>query len=139
MGEHSLNTPTPGDYFPSRATFEGVPVSVQREPAILYISLLAPIVAAVAAFVFDANPVTQGIVNTAAVAVAGAITAFLVRSDNLLPALTGAAQAVIALIVAFGAHWTSAQQAALMVPIGIIAGYVVRDRVTAPAAASVVA
>jgi hypothetical protein len=112
-------------------------VNLHREPAILYVSLLAPIVQAVAAFVFADSPTTQGIVNTAAVAVAGAITAFVVRSDNLLPALTGAAQALIALVVAFGLHWTSAQQIALMIPISVIAGYVVRDRVTAPVPAAV--
>jgi hypothetical protein len=107
-------------------------VNLHREPAVLYISLLAPVVQAVAAFILADAPITQGIVNTAAVAVAGAITAFVVRSENLLPALTGAAQALIALVVALGLHWTTAQQAALMIPIGIIAGFVVRDRVVAP-------
>lgn len=108
------------------------PVNLRREPAILWISLVAPIVQAIAAFVFVTNPDTQAVVNAAAVAVAGAITAWLVRADNLLPALTGAAQAVIALTIGLGADWTPEQQAALMVPVGIIAGYVVRDRVVAP-------
>lgn len=118
--------------------FQGVPVSLKREPAMLWLALFAPIVQALAAFVFGADPVMQGIVNTAAVAVAGAATAFMVKSDNLLPALTGAAQAIVALVVAFGAHWTSEQQAALLIPIGIVAAYVVRDRVTAPVPVSAV-
>ena len=110
-------------------------MSLRREPALFYISLLAPAIQALAAFLFVDDPSMQGVLNAAAVAVAGAVTAFLVRADNLLPALTGAAQAVIALLVAFGLDWSPEQQAALMVPIGIIAGYVVRDRVVAPVSA----
>jgi hypothetical protein len=113
-------------------------VSLKREPALLLIGLLAPVVAAVAAFVFAASPDVQGAVNAVAVAVAGAITAFMVRSDNLLPAITGAVQAVIALVLAFGVHWDSGQQAALMVALGAIAAFLVRDRVTAPAPAPTV-
>lgn len=105
---------------------------LSREPAMLFIGLLAPTVAALAAFLWEADPATQGVVNAAAVAIAGAITAVMVRSDNQLPALTGAAQALIALVVAFGADWSSEQQAALMVPVGLVAAYLVRDRVTAP-------
>lgn len=127
MGDHSADP----DY-------QGEPVSLKREPALFYISLLAPIVQALAAFLFVDDPSMQGVVNAAAVAVAGAVTAFLVRADNLLPALTGAAQAVIALFVAFGLDWSPEQQAALMVPVGIIAGYIVRDRVTAPVPAPTV-
>lgn len=113
-------------------------MSLSREPATLWIGLVAPIVAALAAFVFAANPDLQGVINAAAVAVAGAITAFLVRSDNLLPAITGAIQALIAVVVAFGLEWTSAQQATLMVAMGAIAAYIVRDRVTAPVPAPTV-
>lgn len=105
---------------------------LRREPALLLIALLAPITQALAAFVWNANPTTQGIVTAAAVAVAGALTAVLVRSDQTLPAVTGAVQAMLALGVAFGLNWSAEQQALLMVPVGIIAGYIVRDRVTAP-------
>jgi hypothetical protein len=112
-------------------------MSLNREPAVFWISLIAPTVAAVTAFLFETSPDTQAIINAAAVAVAGAITAFLVRSDNLLPALTGAAQALVALVVGLGADWTPEQQALLLVPVGIIAGVIVRDRVTAPVPAPV--
>lgn len=131
MGRHELRVDDP-------AAPKGRPMSIKREPALLYISLLAPIVQAVAAFWFVDDPTTQALLNAAAVAVAGAITAFLVRADNLLPAITGAAQAVIALFVGLGLDWSAEQQAALMVPIGIIAGYVVRDRVVAPVPAPTV-
>lgn len=110
--------------------------SLRREPAMLWIGLIAPVVQAVTAFLLATDTTTQGIVNAAAVALAGAITAFMVRSDNLLPALTGAAQALIAVVVAFGVDWTPEQQASLMVPIGIVAAYIVRDRVTAPTPAA---
>lgn len=111
-------------------------MTFRREPALLWIGLLAPSVQALAAFLFEADPAMQGIVNATAVAVAGAITAALVRSDNLVPAISGAAQAVIALVVAFGVDWSSAQQAALMVPVGMVAAVIVRDRVTAPVPAA---
>lgn len=109
-----------------------------REPAALYIGLIAPVVACLAAFVFAAQPETQTVVNAAALAVAGAVTAFVVKSDNLLPAITGAVTALVSVAVALGAQLDSAQQAALTVALGAIAAVVVRDRVTAPVPAPVV-
>lgn len=110
----------------------------QREPAYLYLGLLAPIVAAVSAFWFASAPGTQIIVNAAAVAVAGAITAFVVRSDNLLPAITGAITAVVSVIAALGLSLDSGQQAVLVTALSAIAAVLVRDRVTAPQPAVVV-
>jgi hypothetical protein len=105
--------------------------SLKREPAFLWIGLLAPTVQAVSAFVLDANPDIQGAVNAAAVAVAGGLTAFLVRSEKQVPAITAALQALIALGVAFGLHATAEQQATLMVPLGMVVSLLVRDRVYA--------
>jgi hypothetical protein len=107
-------------------------MNLRREPAMLWIGAAPAIVAALAAFVFSGDPAVQGGVNAAAVAVAGAITAFLVKSDNLLPAITGAIQAVIALVVAFGAHWDATQQTLLVTAMGVVAAIIVRDRVDAP-------
>jgi hypothetical protein len=112
-------------------------VKLSREPALLYIGLLAPVVQAVAAFVLNASPTLQGAVNALAVALAGAITAALVRADNLVPAITGAFQAVLALVLALGWDLTSEQQATVMVAVGAIAAVVVRDRVVAPVPAAV--
>jgi phosphotransferase system glucose/maltose/N-acetylglucosamine-specific IIC component len=92
-------------------------------------------VQALAAFVFNASPLVQGSVNALAVALAAAITAALVRSDNLVPAITGAFQALIALLLAFGVGWSAEQQAAAMIAIGAVVAVVVRDRVTAPVVA----
>jgi hypothetical protein len=113
-------------------------MTLKREPALFWIGLVAPIVQALAAFLLVDNPETQGVVNAAAVAVAGALVAFLVKADNLVPALTGAAQAVLAVGIAFGLDWTPEQQVALLVPVGMVAAYVVRDRVVAPVPAPVV-
>ncbi|GAY12025.1 hypothetical protein [Pseudonocardia sp. N23] len=110
---------------------------MKREPALLYVGLLAPLVQVLAAFVFGADPTVQGAVNAAAVAIAGAVTAILVRTDSMVPAILGAAQAVLALVLAFGVQWTSEQQAALMGIVGAIVAVVIRDRVTAPAPAAV--
>jgi hypothetical protein len=95
-------------------------INLRRGPALLWIGLLAPIVQALTAFVWDANPEIAGVVNAAAVALAGAITAAVVKADNLVPAITGAFQALIAVVVAFGADWTTEQQAALMLPLGLL-------------------
>ena len=107
-------------------------MKLSREPALLWIGLLAPVVQALAAFVFDADPQLQGAVNALAVALAAAVTAALVRADNLVPMIAGAFQAVLALILALGVELSSEQQAAVMVAVGAIAAVVVRDRVVAP-------
>lgn len=140
MGRHRLVPPPLSAYFPNRYTFQGAPVfSPAREPSLLLIGLLAPVVAALSAFVFAASPDTQGAVNAVSVALAGVLTAFLVKSDNLLPAVTGLGQAVIALVLAFGIHLTADQQATAIIALGAVAAYVVRDRVAAPVPAPAVA
>lgn len=114
----------------------GVPkvnLQLKREPALLYIGLLAPLVQALSAFLFDVNPAVQGAVNALAVALAAAITTYLVRGEDLVPAIVGAFQALIALVLAFGVDWSGDQQASLMIAISAIAAIVVRDRVVAPA------
>lgn len=114
-------------------------INVRREPALIWIALLAPIVQAISAFWLAADPNTQGIVNTAAVAVAAVITAYVVKSEDLVPLLLGAFQALVALVMAFAVHWTAEQQAAIMVPLGLIVSIIVRDRVVAPAPAPALA
>ncbi len=111
---------------------------LRREPALFYISLLAPSVQALVAFLVVNDPTLAGLINAAAAAVAGALVAFLVKADNLVPAITGAAQAVLAMVVGLGLDWSPEQQALLLVPVGLVAGYVVRDRVVAPVPAPVV-
>jgi hypothetical protein len=133
MGDHSRI----GDDFPEEN--QGVPVSLNREPALLWIGLIAPLVQAIAAFVFVTDPAVQGAVNAVAAALAGAVTAWLVKDENLVPILTGLGQAVIALVLAYGVQWSVDQQTALMAAFGVVAAFVVRERVTAPVERTVTA
>jgi hypothetical protein len=97
----------------------------------LLIALLVPVVQAVVALLVHDGGLAGGI-NAAAVAVAGALTAVIVKTDAQLPAISGAFQAVLALIAGFVYPLNPDQQAALLAPIAIIVAFVVRDRVTAP-------
>jgi hypothetical protein len=107
-------------------------LDIKREPALLWISFLAPGVQLLAAFVFVASPSIQGVINVAAVAIAAAVTAYLVNAEDLVALLSGAVQAVLALVLAFGVHLDSVQQASIMAFAGLVIGVVVRDRVVAP-------
>lgn len=113
-------------------------MDIRREPALLWIGVVAPIVAAISAFVFVADPTMQATVNAVAAATAGVLTAFLVKSDNLMPAITGLIQAVIVLCVGLGAGWDTTQQGLLAVALGLVASILVRDRVSAPVPAPTV-
>lgn len=112
---------------------------IAREPALLWMGLVAPIVQAVTAFLLDANPALQGAVNALAAALAGAIVAAVVRSDGQVAAITGVVQAIFALILAFGVPITSEQQSLVMTAVGLIAAVLVRDRVVAPVPATAAA
>lgn len=110
----------------------------RRDPAVLWLALLVPVVQAVVALWITDSPGLAGGVNAAAVALAGAITAFTVKSDNQLPAIMGAVQAVLALVAGFVYPLAPEQQAAVLGPISILVAFAVRDRVAAPIAAPVV-
>lgn len=107
-------------------------LDIKREPALLWISFLAPGVQLLAAFVFAASPNLQGVVNVAAVAIAAALVAYVVKAEDLVALLSGAVQAVLALVLAFGLHLDSVQQASIMAFAGLVIGVAVRDRVVAP-------
>lgn len=130
----ATTTAPPGSVQAAIQTSPGVDTMnrIARDPSVLLTSVIVPAVIAVSAFAFEASPAWQGAVNAAATAVAGAIVAVWVRSDQQLPLLTGAAQSVLALILAFGVDMDTTQQAGIMAVVAGIAGYVVRDRVTAP-------
>ena len=76
-------------------------MSIRREPALI-LALVASTVQLVSAFVFPLSDAQQGVVNALAVAVAGLVTALMVRSDQLAPAILGVLQAAVALGLAFG-------------------------------------
>jgi hypothetical protein len=105
-----------------------------REPALL-LAFLAAVVQVVSTFVVTLTPGQQGLLNAAAAAVAGVITAIVVH-DGVQAAVLGLVQAVLSLAVGFGLHWDGIQQSVVMAVVGAGLALWVRDRVTAPIAAS---
>lgn len=105
-----------------------------REPALI-LALVAATVQMVSAFIFPLTAGQQGVLNALAVAVAGLVTAVLVRSDQLAPALLGVVQAILALGLAFGLALDTASQAVIMSFAAAIVAMFVRTQVTAPVSA----
>ena len=104
-----------------------------REPALL-LTLVATAVRLVSAFWVHVSDDQQTWINAAATAVAAAIVAVWVRREGQVPAILGAIQALLALAVGFGLHWTPEQQAIFMSFVGAIAAFYVRTQVVAPVA-----
>jgi hypothetical protein len=105
-------------------------MKLSRDPA-LWLGLAAAAVQLVAAFLFPLTVEQQALLNAAAVAVAGVITAFAVRRDGQAAALVGFAQAAIALGLGFGLDWGPEKQAAAMAIVTALAAAFVRTQVTA--------
>ncbi|AKZ60820.1 hypothetical protein SAM23877_p111 (plasmid) [Streptomyces ambofaciens ATCC 23877] len=103
-----------------------------REPAV-WAGLVAVAVQFVAAFVIDVNQDTQTAVNVTAAALLGLLVAFKV-GDGQVAALTGFAQAALALGMNLGLDWSADRQAAVMAAVTVIAQAFVRTQVTAPVA-----
>lgn len=103
-----------------------------REPALMWVMLLAPAVQLAAAFVFKADPNLQGVINAAAVAIAAGITAYMVKAEDAVAVLTGAAQAILAVVLAFGVHLDATQQASIMAFVGLVLGMWLRNQLVAP-------
>lgn len=106
--------------------------SLGREPALILIGVIAPAATLIVSMIPGLSlPWATGI-NAAAVALAGAATAWIVRSDRLAPALLGLAQAVITVGLAAGLHLSAAQQAGALAVVGIVVAAFVRSQVAAP-------
>jgi hypothetical protein len=102
-----------------------------REPA-AWLALVAALVQGISAFFFPLTVDQQGVINALAVAAVGLITAVIVKSDNVLPAITGVGKALLALGLAFGLNWSPDAQSAAMILVTAVAAFAIRDRVTAP-------
>lgn len=100
-----------------------------REPA-LWLALVAALVQG-AGLVLDWTSEQQGAINAVAVALLGAVTAFVVK-DGVSAAVLGGAQAVLNLVLAFGLHVDTAMQAAIMALVAAVVGMFVRTQVLAP-------
>ena len=130
--------PPAGSYFDGEpealpaSLYESEPpmnLNLSREPSLIWIGFLAPGVQLLAAFVFAANPTLQGVINAAAAAIAGAVVAYLVKAEDLVALMSGAVQAVLAVVLAFGVRLDSVQQASIMAFAGLVISVAVRDRV----------
>ncbi|HVM19790.1 MAG TPA: hypothetical protein VNV66_08615 [Pilimelia sp.] len=106
-------------------------MSIRREPALI-LALVASTVQLVSAFVFPLSDAQQGVVNALAVAVAGLVTALMVRSDQLAPAILGVLQAAVALGLAFGWDLSPENQSVIMAFAATVVAMFVRTQVTAP-------
>lgn len=110
-------------------------MKLSRDPA-LYLGLFAALVQLIAAFLFPLTTDQQAVLNAVAVAIAGAITAFVVVRDGQAAAVVGLAQAVIALGLGFGLDIAPEGQAAVMAFVSTAAAMFVRTQVTAPVSAA---
>jgi hypothetical protein len=110
-------------------------MSFRREPA-LFLALFAALVQGVSAFFFELTVTQQGVLNAAAVAVAGIVTAAMVARDHLPPAILGALQAVLAVGLAFGLDLSPERQTVIMTLAAAVVAMFVRTQVTAPVPAT---
>lgn len=104
---------------------------VSREPALI-LALLAALIQVVSVFIFHWTDTQQSLLNAAAIAVAGVITAAWVKAEPLAPAVLGGVQAVVAVSLGFGAHIDPAGQSAIMAISAAVVAMFVRTAVTAP-------
>jgi len=104
-----------------------------REPA-AWIALFAVVLQLLSSYLIHWSADTQGVVNAVIVALFGLWTAAHLPDwrDKILPAILGVAQAVFALMLAFGADLSSEAQSQWMALITIVVGLFVRTQVTAP-------
>ncbi|MFI0822313.1 hypothetical protein ACH4TX_41930 [Streptomyces sp. NPDC021098] len=107
-----------------------------REPSVI-LGLVAVVVQFFSAFVMEVKPDTQTAVNAVAATAVGLLVAWKV-GDGVLAALTGLAQAGLALGMNLGLDWSTAKQAAYMALITIVAQAFVRTQVSAPVPATAV-
>lgn len=101
-----------------------------REPSVI-LGLIAVCVQFISAFVMEVEQDTQTAVNAAAAALIGFIVAWKVK-DGTVAALTGLAQAGLALGMNMGLDLSTAKQAAAMAFVTVFAQAFVRTQVTAP-------
>lgn len=109
-------------------------MKLSRDPA-LWLGLVAALISLTAAFLFPLTVDQQAVLNAAAVAVMGVVTAFIVRRDGQSAAIVGFAQALIAVGLGFGLNISPEGQAAIMAVVSTAAAMFVRQVVVAPVTA----
>lgn len=109
-------------------------MNIRREPALI-LALVTSIIQVVSAFVLPLTVTQQGVLNAAAVAVMGLVTAIMVNSDQLAPLVLGVIQALLAVGLAFGLAMTPENQSVIMAFAAAVIGMFVRTQVEAPVSA----
>lgn len=102
-----------------------------REPAVV-LAFLSALIQILDTFFVHWTTDQTAAVNAAVAVVLGVVTAALTARDQLLPLLTGLAQALITLALAFGLDWSQGQVAVVMASVAaFVALFGVRPQVTA--------
>jgi hypothetical protein len=101
-----------------------------REP-VLWLALVAIAVKVISAFLIHVSTDQQAVINAAVAAIAGLLAA-LSTHDGVSGAILGLVQALIALSVGFGLHWSPDQQATVMSLAATLVAMFVRTQATAP-------
>lgn len=103
------------------------------EPALVLTTLLAPLVQTILLLVTDLPAGHQAAWNGLAVAIAGTATAFIVADGKAVPAILGAAQAVLGVLSVYGWGLSAEQTTGLMALVALVVGQFVRTQVTVDA------
>jgi hypothetical protein len=101
-----------------------------REPA-LWLAAVGVAVKLIGAFWIDLTTDQQAGLNAVAAAVIGLAVAAMVK-DGQVAAVLGLAQALLAVALGFGLHFSAESQAMIMSFVGLVANAFVRTQVTAP-------
>lgn len=101
-----------------------------RDPSMI-VAILTSLVQVALVFNLGLNDETSGALVALIVAVGGIVTALSLSKDKLLAAITGAAQAFFALLLAFGVALDAEQVSALMAVVTLVAGAFLRTQVEA--------
>lgn len=123
MGEHSLTEPNNEG--------ETTMKLWGREPALI-LGLVASAIQLFSAVVLPLSIEQQGVLNAAAVAIVGLVTAAAVSAEKAAPAVLGLVQAVLACALAFGLALEPEVQGAAMAFATALVSAFVRQQVVAP-------
>lgn len=103
---------------------------VGRDPVFVAESAVTVLLAVSLFFNFSTD--VQALVNAAIVAVGGVFAAWMVAAEKAVPLLSGAARAVIALMLGLGIDIAPNIQAGIMAVLAAVVAFLMRGQVVAP-------
>lgn len=101
-----------------------------REPAV-FLALLGALVSAFSAFVLHLSVDQQGVIGAVAALIVGVATA-AVTHDGVVAAILGLVKGLFLLMISFGLHLSTDNQAVLYTLVAALLAAFVRTQVTAP-------